>query len=114
MRDRLVIAAALSGAAAIAAGAFGAHAAAGGSVELLKTGGLYQLVHAVAALAIMTRNRRAAWAMLGGAAVFAVSLYALALGAPRWLGAITPLGGVSMIAGWLWLGLTGLGLARAR
>ncbi len=44
--------------------------------------------------------------MLGGAAVFAFSLYVMALGAPRWFGAITPLGGLGMIGGWLWLAMT--------
>ena len=44
-----------------------------------------------------------AWTLLAGATIFAVTLYAMALGAPRWLGAITPIGGVLLIAGWLWL-----------
>ena len=95
--------AACSGAVAIAAGAFGAHAATGVSVDWLKTGAMYQLVHAVAAVAIAAHNRSAAWLMLVGAAVFAFSLYAMAIGAPRWFGAITPIGGVVMIVAWLWL-----------
>jgi uncharacterized membrane protein YgdD (TMEM256/DUF423 family) len=40
--------------------------------------------------------------LLIGAAIFAVSLYAMALGCPRWLGAVTPIGGAMMIGGWLW------------
>jgi uncharacterized membrane protein YgdD (TMEM256/DUF423 family) len=40
--------------------------------------------------------------LLTGAAIFAFSLYAMAIGGPRWLGAITPIGGTLMIAGWLW------------
>ncbi len=108
-RDRLIIAAALSAAVAIVAGAFGAHAVTGMSADLLKTGGLYQMVHAVAAIAVAGRNRRASWLMIVGAAVFALSLYAIALGAPRWFGAITPLGGVTMIAAWLWLALARAG-----
>ncbi len=100
----LVIAAALSGAIAVAAGAFGAHSASGAAVEWLKTGAQYQLIHVVAALvAIRMEARGPAWLFVGGAAIFAVTLYAMALGAPRWLGAVTPIGGVLLIAGWLWL-----------
>jgi uncharacterized membrane protein YgdD (TMEM256/DUF423 family) len=95
--------AALSAAVAIAAGAFGAHAASGKAVEWLHTGAMYQLLHAVAAIALLPRQRTVAALLLGGATVFAFSLYAMALGAPRWLGAVTPLGGVGMIAGWVWL-----------
>jgi uncharacterized membrane protein YgdD (TMEM256/DUF423 family) len=102
-RDWLVVAAALSAAIAIGAGAFGAHGASGEARELLKTGGLYQMVHAVAAVALLGRARRAAWLMLAGAAVFALSLYALAIGAPRVTGAITPIGGLTMIGAWLWV-----------
>jgi len=50
---------------------------------------------------------------LGGAAVFAFSLYLMALGAPRWFGAITPLGGLALIIGWLWLAF-GRGPASVR
>ena len=104
-RDGLVVAAALSAAIAIAASAFGAHAATGRAVELLRTGGFYQLVHAVAVLVVVARNHHAAWALLVGSLIFALSLYALAIGAPPWVGAITPLGGLAMIGGWLWLAL---------
>ena len=94
--------AALSAAIAVAAGAFGAHGASGPQeAEWLRTGGMYQLVHAVAALAIMGVARGPAIMLLVGAAIFAVTLYAMALGAPRWLGAITPIGGSLMIGGWL-------------
>jgi uncharacterized membrane protein YgdD (TMEM256/DUF423 family) len=43
--------------------------------------------------------------MLAGATVFAVSLYALALGGPRWLGAVTPFGGLTLMVGWALLAL---------
>lgn len=102
-RDWLILVAALSAAVAIGAGAFGAHGAGDAAREWLKTGGLYQMVHAVAAVALAGRARGAAWLMLAGAAVFAFSLYALAIGAPRWTGAITPIGGLGMIAAWVWL-----------
>ncbi len=97
----LIIAAALSAAMAIAAGAFGAHSATGQSVEWLKTGGFYQLIHAVAALALAGRFRGPALMLVIGSIIFAGSLYAMALGAPRWFGAITPIGGVLMIGGWV-------------
>ena len=96
--------AALSAAIAIGAGAFGAHRFAGKEAEWLRTGGFYQLVHAVAVLALA---RVAApgplWILLGGSALFAATLYAMAIGAPRWFGAITPIGGALMIVGWVWV-----------
>jgi uncharacterized membrane protein YgdD (TMEM256/DUF423 family) len=97
--------AALSAAIAIGAGAFGAHAAKGPAIEWLHTGAMYQLIHAVAVLVVTQRHRAAAQLMLAGATIFALSLYALALGAPRWFGAVAPVGGVAMIAAWLWLAL---------
>lgn len=100
----LLLLAAISGAMAVAAGAFGAHAAQGQAAEWLRTGGLYQMVHAVAALvAVQLGLRVPAWLFVGGGLVFAGSLYLMALGLPRWLGAVTPIGGVLLIAGWLWL-----------
>ena len=100
----LAVLAALSGAMAIGAGAFGAHGASKDVADLLKTGGQYQLIHAVAALvALRMEARGPATLFVVGSALFAGSLYALALGAPRLIGAITPVGGVAMIAGWLWL-----------
>ncbi len=101
----LGILAALSGAIAVAAGAFGAHGATGAAQEWLKTGGQYQLIHAVAALVALRFDARGpAWLFVIGGAIFAVTLYAMALGAPRWFGAITPVGGALLILGWLWLG----------
>ena len=95
--------AALSAALAIAAGAFGAHGAASPqAADWLRTGGVYQLVHALAALVVMQAMRGPAVLMLIGAAIFAGTLYLIALGAPRWLGAITPIGGSLLIAAWLW------------
>ncbi|AQR75594.1 DUF423 domain-containing protein [Sphingomonas sp. LM7] len=100
----VTIFAALSGALAVAAGAFGAHGVDGQAAEWLRTGGQYQLIHAVAALvAVRMGAKGPAWLFVGGAAVFAGTLYLMALGLPRWLGAVTPIGGVGMILGWLWL-----------
>lgn len=96
--------AALSAAIAIAAGAFGAHRFTGKEAEWLRTGGLYQLVHAVAILGLArTAAPAALWTLLAGATIFAGTLYAMSFGAPRWFGAITPIGGALMIGGWLFL-----------
>lgn len=77
--------------------------ATGAAVEWLKTGSQYLLVHAVAVLWIAERSRRIAIWMLCGAGLFAVTLFLMALGLPRWLGAITPVGGAIMIGAWLTL-----------
>jgi uncharacterized membrane protein YgdD (TMEM256/DUF423 family) len=95
--------AALSAAMAIGAAAFGAHGASGDAKNWLETGGLYQLVTAVAVFALADRHAVPAYLMIAGASVFALTLYAMALGAPRILGAITPIGGVAMIAAWIWI-----------
>ncbi len=105
----LLMLAAVSGAVAVGAGAFGAHGASGVAAEWLKTGGQYQLIHAVAAIvALRMEARGPGWLFVIGAGVFAGTLYAMALGAPRWLGAVTPIGGALLIGGWLWLAWTAL------
>jgi len=99
----IIFLAAIAGAMAVAAGAFGAHAASGTAVRWLQTGAQYQMVHAVAALAAVSlqRGRIAAILFLVGGFIFAGSLYAMAFGAPRTLGAVAPIGGATLIAGWL-------------
>lgn len=105
----LMLLAALSGALAVGAGAFGAHGAEVQAREWLQTGGQYQLVHAVAALvALRLEARGPGWLFVVGALIFAGTLYAMAFGAPRWLGAVTPIGGTLLILGWFWLAWTGL------
>jgi len=100
--------AALSGAIAVGSGAFGAHGASGAAAEWLKTGAHYQLVHALAALvALRMEARGPAWLFVAGGAVFAGTLYLMALGLPKWLGAVTPIGGALLIGGWLWLAWRG-------
>lgn len=104
----LALFAGLAGFIAVALGAFGAHGLEGKlSVEAQdwwQTATFYGLTHAVAALALSLNDfpplRRAGWAFLFGAALFSGSLYAMSLGMPRWFGIITPLGGVSFLAGW--------------
>lgn len=102
---------ALSGALAVGLGAFGAHAlkdllAANGREETWKTAVLYHLVHTVAMLALSLAPSWKAKPWLcfaAGNIVFAGSLYLLCLTQVRILGAITPIGGLAYIAGWLWL-----------
>lgn len=100
---RLIPLAAVSAAIAVAAGAFGSHGASGRAAELLSIGGMYQLTHAIAAIALSGRYRGPAKILLGGSALFAISLYVLALGGARWMGMVAPIGGSAMILGWLWL-----------
>ncbi len=100
--------AALSGLMGVAAGAFGAHGVSDAQAKTwLQTGAQYQMIHAVAVLGCFAlwrigagSSQLAAWLFLAGGFIFAVTLYLMALGAPRWLGAITPIGGVLMIMGW--------------
>jgi uncharacterized membrane protein YgdD (TMEM256/DUF423 family) len=100
----IALLAALSGALAVAAGAYGAHGASGQPAEWLRTGAQYGMIHAVAALlAVRFEARGPAALFVGGGLIFAGTLYLMAFGAPRWFGAITPIGGLGLIAGWLWL-----------
>jgi uncharacterized membrane protein YgdD (TMEM256/DUF423 family) len=100
--------AALSGFIAIAVGAFASHGVQDpGAKDLLKTGAQYGFMHTMATFACATfmqvgakRARFAPAMFLPGVVLFSGSLYALALGAPRWVGAITPLGGLLFLAGW--------------
>ncbi|MEX0893386.1 MAG: DUF423 domain-containing protein [Gemmatimonadota bacterium] len=97
---------------AVAAGAFGAHALSSrlpaDRLDIFEVGARYHMYHALALLAVAWASTRwstplvaaAGWLFVVGVVVFAGSLYALALGAPRWFGAITPIGGVCFLAGW--------------
>ena len=107
MRPWLALAA-LNGLVAVAAGAFGAHGVSDPQVkELLRTGAQYELVHAAAGLAcfallraMAVQARIAGWLFGVGGLLFGGSLYALAFSGLRVLGAVTPIGGLLMIAGW--------------
>ncbi len=109
--NRLVTAGIL-GAIAIARGAFGAHGLTDRLALISEASGWWQtatfylLTHAVAIGAIAGRSIWPAslWAI--GSVIFAGTLYAMALGAPRWFGAITPIGGSFLIAGWVVLAWT--------
>ena len=103
--------AALAGFLAVALGAFGAHALSdrmdAGQEDWWRTAVLYHLVHAAAILGTGGEDGRAtapSWCFAAGIAVFSGTLYAMALGGPRLLGAVTPVGGLLLLAGWLLLG----------
>lgn len=107
--NRLGLLAGITGLLAVALGAFGAHALddrlTAEGLDWWHTATLYALPHAAAALALSLHTgsgllRKAGWAFVFGTIVFAGSLYAMALGAPRWFGAITPIGGVLYLVGW--------------
>ena len=116
-----MVLASLSGMMAVAAGAFGAHGVADPQAKSwLQTGGHYQLIHALAVFACAmlwrlggTTAGIAAWLFLAGTLVFSGSLYLMAFGAPRWLGAITPIGGLLLIGGWAVLAWTAFTGARS-
>ena len=115
-----------SGVCAVAFGAFAAHGLKGRVASLpaeeaakllgwMDTGARYQLAHACALLALAALwpsldpgpAKRAASSLFAGSLIFSGTLYAMALGGPTWLGAVTPAGGVLLLLGWanlLWLG----------
>lgn len=110
--------AALSGCLSVVVGAFATHGIADPRVkELLDVGARYQFMHSMASIASLTfwnwgatRARFAPPVFFVGMIAFCGALYALAFGAPRIVGAITPIGGVLFIAGWLTLAWAGLQL----
>lgn len=99
-----LIAAGLLGFTGVALGAFGAHAlketlTANGTTAAWQTAVLYHLIHAVALVALP------GWPWVGrcwlaGVVLFSGSLYWLALGGPKFLGPVTPLGGLALLLGW--------------
>ena len=105
---RIVAAGATLGGLAVMFGAFGAHALKGrigaDALGWWQTAVEYQMWHALAVLGLGLSEapswRLPARLMVGGVLVFSGTLFAIVLGAPRWLGAVTPLGGIAMISGW--------------
>jgi uncharacterized membrane protein YgdD (TMEM256/DUF423 family) len=106
----MVMVGAVLGALAVAAGAFGAHALRGRitpeHLAVWETAARYHLVHAVLLVfigwALPAPRNLVPFALIAcGTVIFAGTLYALVLSGLRWLGAITPLGGLALIAGWL-------------
>jgi uncharacterized membrane protein YgdD (TMEM256/DUF423 family) len=117
MKSRFpLLAAGILGVTGVALGAFGAHAlepflAKRETLHIWETAARYHLIHSVAVFgaAIWERSlgantvrwpRRATHCWVVGTALFSGSLYLLAVGGPRWLGPITPLGGLALLAGW--------------
>ncbi|MGI8907862.1 MAG: DUF423 domain-containing protein [Candidatus Sumerlaeaceae bacterium] len=108
---------------AVAAGAFGAHALRDRldaySLGVWNTAAQYQMTHSMALLLIgafalsrpgITALRLSTWCFSLGILIFCGSLYALALSGTRWLGAITPLGGLLFLVGWAALAVFALKL----
>ncbi len=118
----VLVAGALMAFLAVLTGAFGAHGLKGTlsayEMDVFKTGVHYQMMHALGLLAIGllmqnrddVRLRVAARLMFAGMVLFSGSLYILALSGVKWLGMITPVGGVCFLAAWL---LLALGILRA-
>ncbi|MFC6633751.1 DUF423 domain-containing protein [Microbulbifer taiwanensis] len=125
MAKLYLLLAALLGATGVILGAFGAHGlrdkVAENLLEAYKTGVHYQMIHALAllgvALLIQQWGARASLATAGalfalGILLFSGSLYGLTFGGPRWLGPVTPLGGLMMIGGWVALFVAALNYSR--
>lgn len=121
MNNKLIPIGALMCMLAVAFGAFGAHALKGQLdsyyLEIYKTGVLYHLIHALAIVLIgviaqlLPHDRKvitSGYLMLAGVVIFSGSLYFLAISGQRWLGAITPIGGILFILAWGLLALTSL------
>ena len=119
--DRVFFAAgALIGCLGVAAGAFGAHALAerlsADRLELFELAARYQMIHALALMAAAWAAQRwpsgmttaAGWLFVAGVVIFCGTIYALAFGAPRILGAVTPIGGLSLIVAWALLAASAL------
>lgn len=102
---------------AVAAGAFGAHALrtrlTPDLLATFETGARYHMYHALALFVVAWATTRwpaapvraAGWLFIAGTVLFSGTLYLLALTGARWLGAVTPLGGVCFLAGWFALAL---------
>jgi uncharacterized membrane protein YgdD (TMEM256/DUF423 family) len=115
------------GAVAVVAGAFGAHALKdrldAPSLEVYTTATHYHMYHALALLAVGLLGAHgktlgiagqvAGWGFLIGIMVFSGTLYALAVTGMKWLGAITPIGGVSLIVGWIALAVAARSATRS-
>jgi uncharacterized membrane protein YgdD (TMEM256/DUF423 family) len=117
MDRTFVFVAALMGLVGVGLGAFGAHGLRGrlspDMLAVFETGVRYQMYHALALLAVAILMPRvegravivAGWSFIAGIFIFSGSLYALALTGVTTLGAITPIGGVAFLAGWIALAI---------
>jgi uncharacterized membrane protein YgdD (TMEM256/DUF423 family) len=123
MDKTFMLLASVFGALAVALGAFGSHGLSGRlGAEQLNTYEIavrYQFYHALALIGVVMAMGRwpsagaalwAGWLFVAGILIFSGSLYLLVFSGMRWLGAVTPIGGVALIAGWLclaWVALRG-------
>jgi uncharacterized membrane protein YgdD (TMEM256/DUF423 family) len=127
MHRGLFMSGAVSAFLAVALGAFGAHAlkdqSSAYSLDVFHTGVQYQSMHALALLlvslawGVMQQKTLVMWSgrlFLAGTVVFSGSLYLLAITGMKWLGAITPIGGVCFLIGWALLVLAGTRSERIR
>jgi uncharacterized membrane protein YgdD (TMEM256/DUF423 family) len=114
LRSPIIALGAINAAIAVGAGAFAAHGLRdrldARALEVFETGARYQMYHAVAIVLagiVATSGLRGAqtagWIFQAGIVLFSGSLYALALTGVRGIGAITPVGGLAFLIGWLWL-----------
>jgi uncharacterized membrane protein YgdD (TMEM256/DUF423 family) len=121
MEKTFVLIGAVMGGLGVALGAFGAHGLKGvltpDMLANFETGVRYHMYHVFAMIAAAFMLSRApdsglataaGWLFLAGTVVFSGSLYLMAFTGMRWLGAITPIGGAALIAGWVCLGLAAL------
>lgn len=121
MAPLFLVIAALFGLLSVMLGAFAAHGLkaklSASALSAFETGVHYQMYHALALLAVVgvlrwlgptTTLVAAGWAFVLGVVLFSGSLYGLALGGPRWLGPVTPLGGLSFMLGWCLLLVVGV------
>ena len=120
MAKLFITLASISGMLAVFLGAFGAHALKGkldqSSLGVFETAVQYHFYHSFALLAVgvialsqpqTVMLKSSGWLFLIGIVVFSGSLYLLSISGVRWLGAITPLGGLAFIGGWACLAATG-------
>jgi len=124
MHTKWLFIGAINGLIAVAAGAFGAHFLkdwlSAADLTTFETAARYQMYHALALLAVsaMAQARPSAavsgagWCMLSGIVLFTGSLFGLTLGGWKWLGPITPIGGLLLMAGWLLLVIATLSKPR--
>jgi uncharacterized membrane protein YgdD (TMEM256/DUF423 family) len=120
MDRRFLLLGALFGFLAVAAGAFGAHALRAElgpeMLAVFETGARYQMYHALGLVGVALVRAHlpgrlvatAGWLFVAGILFFSGSLYMLALTGTTWWGAVTPLGGVAFLAGWICLGVATL------
>ena len=118
MNRTLLTLAGVLGLSAVMLGAFGAHGLRdrlGPLLDVYRTGVLYHLVHALAVFAValaadrLRRPRLIAGLFCAGVAIFSGTLYLLAITGQTWLGAVTPIGGVLLMAGWAAVIVEGFG-----